>query len=168
VNLNDIHRAIHTHKRAKRVGRGKGSGRGKTSGRGHKGQGARAGWSCSPVFEGGQMPLVRRIPKRGFHNRFAARVAIVNVGDLEHRFQAGDEVTPETLHAKDLCRGQFDALKVLGNGTLTKSLKVSAHRFSRSAVEKIRQAGGEAVVLPGKKPVTRKKKDEGRRMRDEG
>jgi len=158
VNLNDAHRGIQKHKKLKRVGRGKGSGHGKTCGRGHKGQGARAGWSRLPVFEGGQMPLVRRIPKRGFHNRFAVSVVIVNVGDLEHRFQAGDAVTPETLHAKDLCRGQFDALKVLGNGALTKALRVSAHRFSRSAVEKIQQAGGEAIVLPGKKPVTRKKK----------
>ena len=157
MNLTDIHRGIHKHKKPKRVGRGPGSGHGKTSGRGHKGQGARAGWSRLPVFEGGQMPLVRRIPKRGFHNRFAVSIAIVNVGDLEHCFQPGEEVTPETLHAKNLCRGQFDALKVLGNGTLTKSLKVSAHRFSRSAREKIQQAGGEAVVLPGKKPVVKNK-----------
>jgi len=157
MNLTDIHRGIHKHKKPKRVGRGTGSGHGKTSGRGHKGQGARAGWSRLPVFEGGQMPLVRRIPKRGFHNRFAARVVIVNVGDLERCFQPGEEVTPETLHAKDLCRGQFDALKVLGNGALTKPLKVSAHRFSRSAREKIQQAGGEAVVLPGKKPVAKNK-----------
>jgi large subunit ribosomal protein L15 len=157
MNLTDIHRGVHKHKKPKRVGRGPGSGHGKTSGRGHKGQGARAGWSRLSVFEGGQMPLVRRIPKRGFHNRFAARVAIVNVGDLERCFQPGEEVTPETLHAKDLCRGQFDALKVLGNGTLTKPLKVSAHRFSRSAAEKIRQAGGEPIVLPGKKPVAKNK-----------
>ncbi len=164
MNLNDVHRTVQKHKKPKRVGRGTGSGHGKTSGRGHKGQGARAGWSRLPVFEGGQMPLVRRIPKRGFHNRFAVRVAIVNVGDLDHCFQSGDEVTPNALHAKDLCRGQFDVLKVLGNGEVTKPLKVSAHRFSRSALDKIRQAGGEAIVLPGKKPVTRKKK----KMKDEG
>jgi len=157
MNLNDVHRGIHKHKRPKRVGRGTGSGHGKTSGRGHKGQGARAGWSRLPVFEGGQMPLVRRIPKRGFHNRFALSVAIVNLGDLEKRFQPGDDVNPETLRTKNLCRGQFDVLKVLGQGALTKSLKVSAHRFSRSALEKIRQAGGEAVVLPGKAPVAKNK-----------
>jgi large subunit ribosomal protein L15 len=103
------------------------------------------------------MPLVRRIPKRGFHNRFAVSVAIINLCDLEKRFAAGEEVNPETLRGKNLCRGQFDVLKVLGNGALTKSLKVSAHRFSQSAAEKIRQAGGEAVVLPGKKPVVKNK-----------
>jgi large subunit ribosomal protein L15 len=104
------------------------------------------------------MPLVRRVPKRGFHNRFAASVAIVNVEDLEHAFAAGEQVNPETLHAKRITRGQFDVLKVLGNGQLTKSLVVSAHRFSRSALEKIRQAGGQAIVLPGKAPVKRKSK----------
>jgi len=163
MNLNDIHRGIQKFKTRKRVGRGPGSGAGKTSGRGHKGQGARAGWTSLPTFEGGQMPLVRRVPKRGFHNRFAASIAIVNVEELEQAFAAGDQVNPETLHAKKITRGQFDVLKVLGNGQLTKPLVVSAHRFSRSAMEKIQQAGGQAVVLPGKAPVKRKskKKDEG-------
>jgi len=157
MNLNDVHRGVVKRKPRKRVGRGKGTGLGKTSGRGHKGQGARAGWSQHPTFEGGQMPLVRRIPKRGFHNRFAPRVAIVNLGDLEKRFSAGEEVNPQTLRARALARGSFDLLKVLGNGALTKSLKVAAHRFSKSAEEKIRQAGGEVVVLPGKKPVVKNK-----------
>jgi large subunit ribosomal protein L15 len=161
MNLNDVHRGVRKHKARKRVGRGPGSGMGKTSGRGHKGQGQRAGWSALPTFEGGQMPLVRRVPKRGFHNRFAATVIIINVAELEKAFAAGDEVNLETLRAKRLARGQFDVLKILGDGQLTKSLKVSAHRFSRSALEKIRQAGGEAIVLPGKTPVTRKKKVEG-------
>jgi len=107
------------------------------------------------------MPLVRRIPKRGFHNRFAATVIVVNVADLEKAFAPGDEVNLESLRAKRLARGQFDVLKILGDGQLTKSLKVSAHRFSRSALEKIQQAGGQAIVLPGRAPVTRKKKDEG-------
>lgn len=162
MNLNDIHRGIQKYKNRKRVGRGPGSGLGKTSGRGHKGQGARAGWTSLPTFEGGQMPLVRRVPKRGFHNRFAENVAVVNVEELEQVFAAGDQVNPETLHAKKVVRGQFDVLKVLGNGQLTKALVVSAHRFSRSALEKIQQAGGQAVVLPGKAPVKRKtkKKDE--------
>ena len=160
MNLNDIHRGIKRYKARKRVGRGPGTGLGKTSGRGHKGQGARAGWSALPTFEGGQMPLVRRVPKRGFHNRFAASVAIVNVEDLEQAFAAGEQVNPETLHAKKITRGQFDILKVLGNGQITKPLVVSAHRFSRSAVEKIQQAGGQAIVLPGKAPV-RRKKDQG-------
>ena len=161
MNLNDVHRGIHKYKARKRVGRGKGTGLGKTSGRGHKGQGARAGWSASPTFEGGQMPLVRRVPKRGFHNRFAAAVAIVNLAELDKAFAANDEVNPETLRAKRIVRGQYDVLKVLGDGDLTKPLKVSAHRFSRSALEKIQKAGGEAVVLPGKAPVKRKKTEQG-------
>ncbi len=161
MNLNDVHRGIRKHKARKRVGRGPGTGLGKTSGRGHKGQGARAGWSALPTFEGGQMPLVRRVPKRGFHNRFAATVIVVNVADLEKAFAPGDEVNLESLRAKRLARGQFDVLKILGDGQLTKSLSVSAHRFSRSALEKIQQAGGQAIVLPGKAPVARTKKDEG-------
>jgi len=161
MNLNDVHRGIHKYKARKRVGRGKGTGLGKTSGRGHKGQGARAGWSAPPTFEGGQMPLVRRVPKRGFHNRFAATVAIVNLAELDKAFAANDEVTPQSLREKRILRGQYDVLKVLGDGDLTKPLKVSAHRFSRSALEKIQKAGGEAVVLPGKAPVKRKKTEQG-------
>jgi large subunit ribosomal protein L15 len=103
------------------------------------------------------MPLVRRIPKRGFHNRFAADVAVVNVGDLNDAFQAGDEVTPESLAATNLVQGRFDELKILGKGELSKKLKVSAHRFSKSAADKIAQAGGQTVVLPGKAPVVKNK-----------
>ena len=157
MNLDEVHRGVHRNKSRTRLGRGLGSGHGKTAGRGHKGQRSRAGFSMSPVFEGGQMPLVRRIPKRGFHNRFARTVAIVNIGDLEKRFPSGAEVTPEALRAQNLARGRYDLLKVLGNGTLSKSLKVSAHQFSRSALEKIRQAGGEAIVLPGRAPVPKNK-----------
>jgi large subunit ribosomal protein L15 len=157
MNLNDVHRGVVKRKARKRVGRGKGSGLGKTSGRGHKGQGARAGWSRHPTFEGGQMPLVRRIPKRGFHNRFAPTVAVINVSDLEERFQAGEEVNLQTLRQRNLARGRFDLLKVLGDGQLSKALTVAAHRFSESAMEKIKQAGGEVVVLPGKKPVPKNK-----------
>ena len=102
------------------------------------------------------MPLVRRIPKRGFNNRWAATVAVVNVGDLDKCFAAGDEVTPESLAAANLAKGRYDLVKVLGNGQLTKKLKVSAHRFSKSALEKIASAGGEAVVLPGKTPVAQR------------
>ena len=157
MNLDDVHRGIQKHKKRKRLGRGAGSGHGKTCGRGHKGQGSRAGFSLRPTFEGGQMPLVRRVPKRGFHNRWALNVAIVNVGDLERLFESGEEVNPQTLKAKNLAKGRYDLLKVLGDGTLTKSLKVSAHRFSRSAREKIQQAGGEAILLPGKAPVVKNK-----------
>ena len=157
MNLNDVHRGIQKHKKRNRVGRGVGSGNGKTCGRGSKGQRSRAGFSVHPTFEGGQMPLVRRIPKRGFNNRWALSVAIVNVGDLEERFQADEDVDPDTLRAKDLAKGRFDLLKILGDGQLTKKLKVSAHRFSKSAREKIEQAGGQVVVLPGKAPVVKNK-----------
>ena len=157
MNLNDIHRGIKKYKTRKRVGRGPGSGHGKTCGRGHKGQGSRAGFSMHPAFEGGQMPLARRIPKRGFNNQWALKVAIVNIGELDERFADGEEVNIETLKAKNLAKGSFDVLKVLGNGELTKKLKISAHRFSKSAVEKIEKAGGETVVLPGKAPVVKNK-----------
>ena len=158
MNLNEVHRSIGKNKRRRRVGRGTGSGWGKTSGRGHKGQRSRAGWSAHPMFQGGTMPLFRRIPKRGFNNRFALKVAVINVGDLEDAFSAGDEVTPETLRAKSLAKCQYDLLKVLGNGVLTRKLVVSAHRFSKSAVEKIEKAGGQVVVLPGKIAPEEKKK----------
>jgi large subunit ribosomal protein L15 len=157
MNLNDIHRGIQKNKARKRVGRGIGSGQGKTAGRGSKGQGSRSGSSTSPIFEGGQMPLVRRIPKRGFHNRFAENVVAINLASLEKHFESGEEVTPEAIFDLGLLRGQFDELKVLGGGELTKNLKISAHRFSRSATEKIEKAGGQAVVLPGKKPVVKNK-----------
>lgn len=157
MNLNDVHHEIKKYKRRKRIGRGTGSGRGKTCGRGHKGQRSRAGYSVHPTFEGGQMPLVRRVPKRGFNNRWATTVAIVNLEDLEQRFDDGAEVTPETLKAKNLAKGRYDLLKVLADGKLTKKLKVSAHKFSQAAIEKIEKAGGQAVVLPGKAPVVKNK-----------
>ncbi|MGW8257857.1 MAG: 50S ribosomal protein L15 [Thermoguttaceae bacterium] len=158
MNLNEVHRDVHGNKQRKRIGRGPGSGHGKTSTRGHNGQGARSGYSSQRVFEGGQMPLVRRIPKRGFNNSFAQSVAVVNLRDLEAKFNSGDEVTLETLKAKSLAKGVFDLLKVLGDGELTKSLKISAHRFSRTALEKIEKAGGQALLLPAKKPVEKNKK----------
>jgi large subunit ribosomal protein L15 len=157
MNLNDVHRGIRKHKRRKRLGRGTGSGHGKTCGRGSKGQRSRAGYSVHPTFEGGQMPLVRRIPKRGFHNRWAPTVAIVNLRDLEDRFEDGAEVTPQALKAHNLAKGRYDLLKVLANGELTKKLRVCAHKFSRQAAEKIEKAGGEVVVLPGKAPVPKNK-----------
>ena len=157
MNLNDVNRGIHKNKSRKRIGRGPGSGHGKTATRGAKGQGSRSGYSMLRVFEGGQMPLVRRIPKRGFHNRWAENVAVVNLGTLEKHFQNGDEVNAEALKAKRIVRGSYDLLKVLANGELTKNLKVSAHRFSGAAREKIVKAGGQALVLPGKAPVVKNK-----------
>jgi large subunit ribosomal protein L15 len=153
MNLDQVNRGIKKNKKRRRLGRGKASGQGKTAGRGHKGQGSRAGFSLHPTFEGGQMPLVRRTPKRGFNNRWAPRIAVVNVGDLEECFEAGAEVNPQTLREKHLAKGNYDLLKVLGDGELTKKLTVSAHRYSRLAMEKIQKAGGEAIVLPGKTPV---------------
>jgi len=157
--LHDVHRGIHKHKKRRRIGRGPGSGHGKTSGRGHKGQGARNGFSMSPAFQGGQMPLVRRIPKYGFNNRFRKDVAIINLCDLECAdvIQSGGEVTPEILKDTGLVKGEYDQLKILGNGELTKKLKVSAHKFSQSAKDAIEKVGGEVIILPGPAPVVRNK-----------
>ncbi|MBI4703829.1 MAG: 50S ribosomal protein L15 [Deltaproteobacteria bacterium] len=130
-----------------RIGRGPGSGKGKTCGRGQKGQGARTGFRGRQYFEGGQMPLQRRLPKRGFHNTAARVVAYVNVGVLEDAFGDGAQVTIEALRELRLVKGQFDAVKVLGGGELGKKLTVLAHAFTHSAVEKIARAGGSAVVL---------------------
>ena len=157
MNLDDVHRGIQKNKKRKLVGRGPGSGHGKTSSRGHKGQKSRSGWSASPIFQGGAMPLVRRVPKRGFNNKFALSVVAVNVGDLERVFEAGDDVNPDTLKQRSLAKKRYDVLKILGNGELSKKLNVSAHRFSKSAQEKIEQAGGTITVLAGKKPVVKNK-----------
>ena len=147
--LNDVHRGIQKNKRRLRIGRGIGSGRGKTSGRGHKGQGQLAGWSAHPVFEGARMPLVRRVPKRGFNNQWGIDIAVINLGELDAVFNAGDHVDLESLRKHGLAKGVFDQLKVLGTGELTKKLTISAHRFSQTALDKIKAAGGEAVVVPG-------------------
>ena len=126
-----------------RKGRGIGSGNGKTAGKGHKGQNARSGGGVRPGFEGGQLPIYRRLPKRGFTNHFAKHYAIINVGDLEI-FENGTEVTLEMLVENRIIRKEFDGLKVLGDGELTKSLTVKAKIFSASAKEKIEAAGGKA------------------------
>ena len=157
MNLNEVHEGIEKNKKRKRIGRGTGSGLGKTSGRGHKGAKSRSGYSRKPVFQGGAMPLVRRVPKRGFNNRFADRIGEVNVADLEARFQAGEEVNPKTLAERDLAKYRYDVLKVLGNGKLSKSLKVAAHRFSASAKQKIEEAGGEIILLAEPQPVVKNK-----------
>lgn len=157
MNISDVNRGIHKNRPRKRLGRGIGSGHGKTAGRGHKGQKSHNGVSFLSIFQGGTMPLVRRVPKRGFNNRWAKTIAIVNLDDLEANFKGGDEVTPETLGAAGLVKGVFDQIKVLGDGELKKKLKISAHRFSKSASEKIAAAGGEAIVLAGPAPVVRNK-----------
>ena len=109
------------------------------------------------------MPLVRRIPKRGFTNQWAESVAVINVGDLQELFEAGDEVSPASLRTRRILRGQYDLLKVLGHGELSKSLKISAHRVSKQALEKIQKAGGEVSLLPGKKPVVKNKQRSARK-----
>ena len=135
-------------KKRKRVGRGTSSGYGKTSGRGHKGQKARSGGGVRPGFEGGQMPLIRRLPKRGFTNVFAKEYAIINVEDL-NRFEENTVVTPELLIANGVVkRGKaIDGIKVLGDGEINKKLTVKAHKFSKTAAEKIEAAGGKAEVI---------------------
>lgn len=153
MNLHEVNQGIKKRKRKRRVGRGPGSGWGKTAGRGHKGQGQLAGWSQHPAFQGGQMPLVRRIPKRGFNNMWARTVASINVGALSELFGAGEEVSPESLRAKGVLKARYDLLKILGHGELSVKLRVAAHRFSQTAREKIEKAGGEAVILAGPKPV---------------
>ena len=131
---------------SKRVGRGIGSGLGKTAGKGHKGQKARTGGSIRRGFEGGQTPLYRRIPKRGFKNHFAVEYAIVNLSDLE-QFEDGSVVNAESLIAKGIIKKELDGVKVLGNGTLTKKLTVVASKFSKTAEEKIQAVGGKTEVM---------------------
>lgn len=157
MSLHEINQGIHKHKRPNRKGRGIGSGQGKTAGRGHKGQFARAGWKALPIFQGGGSPLVRRVPKRGFTNAWALIVAEINVGDLEELFDAGASITPQSLREAGILKSQFDELKVLGDGELTKKLSVSAHRFSATAKDKIEKAGGTVTIIPGRKAVVRNK-----------
>ena len=141
--LNDVHTGIQKRKPRKRIGRGTGSGHGKTSGRGHKGYYSRSGSRRRHGFEGGQMPLFRRVAKRGFNNAaFADKVVIINVGQLEKAFEDGAEITVEALVSRGLIPSRHDALKVLGNGELAKKFVVKAHQFSKSAEDKIVAVGG--------------------------
>lgn len=131
----------------KRVGRGIGSGLGKTSGKGHKGQNARSGGGVRTVFEGGQTPLYRRLPKRGFNNyEFQTKYAVINVSDL-NRFEDGTTVSPALLKEMGLVKKELDGIKVLGNGTLEKKLTVQAHKFSKTAKEKIEASGSKIEVM---------------------
>lgn len=147
MNIQNLAPAPGAKTESKRLGRGIGSGKGKTSGKGHKGQWARSGGGVRPGFEGGQMPLIRRVPKRGFTNIFAKEYSIVNVKDLE-RFEDGTVVTTELLlETGVLSKIESYGVKVLGDGTLTKKLTVQASKFTKSAAEIIEQAGGKAEVL---------------------
>ncbi len=147
MNLTDVKKSAKAHRSRKRVGRGMGSGKGKTCGRGHKGAKSRAGYSRKMTYEGGQMPLFRRLPKRGFSNaRWAVPVTVVNV-EVLNRFRKGTDVGPDELRAEGVVKGKLVRLKVLGRGELEKALTVRAHAFSASAAEKIEKAGGKAEVI---------------------
>ena len=146
MKLHELSPAVGSTKEAKRIGRGHGSGNGKTAGKGHKGQKARAGHGMQPGFEGGQMPLYRRLPKRGFTNINAIEYAIINVSDL-NKFEDGAIVDAAALIDSGLVKKELDGIKVLGSGELTKKLTVKAAAFSESAKEKIEAAGGKAEVM---------------------
>ena len=145
MKLHELSPAVGSTKEAKRIGRGHGSGNGKTAGKGHKGQKARSGRGMQLGFEGGQMPLQRRVPKRGFNNIFATKYVIINVSDL-NMFDDNAVVDTEALKAKGLVNKAENGVKVLGNGELTKAVTVKAAAFSKSAVAKIEAAGGKAEV----------------------
>ncbi|MCM1564838.1 50S ribosomal protein L15 [Dehalobacter sp. TBBPA1] len=146
MKLHELKPAEGSTKSRKRVGRGNGSGLGNTAGRGNKGQKARSGGGVRPGFEGGQMPITRRLPKRGFTNNFRKEYEVINVSDLEERFENGEEVTIEALFETGLINKVKDGVKVLGDGELTKSLTVKVHKVSKTAAEKITAAGGKVEV----------------------
>ncbi len=147
IGLNNLRPAEGSTHKKKRVGRGPGSGLGKTAGRGNKGQKSRSGYSGKIGFEGGQMPLQRRLPKRGFTNIFKKQWIEVTLSTLENSFEAGDQITPETMHERGvIAKGKRDIV-VLGTGELTKALTVSAHRFTKGARAKIEAAGGAVNVV---------------------
>ena len=147
ISLNNIRPAKGSTHKKKRVGRGPGSGMGKTASRGEKGQKSRSGYSRKIGFEGGQMPLHRRLPKRGFTNIFKKRWLEVSLAALDRAFEANEEITPELLHDRGIIKKAKHDVVVLGNGELSKALRISAHRFTKSAREKIERAGGAAVEI---------------------
>jgi large subunit ribosomal protein L15 len=147
IGLNNLRPAKGSTHKKKRVGRGPGSGLGKTSGRGHKGQKSRSGYSSRPGFEGGQMPLQRRLPKRGFTNIFKKQWLEISLAKLEENFNAGDEITPEILHERGLIKKAKHDLVILGSGEISKALTISAHRFTKAAREKIEKAGGSITEI---------------------
>ena len=147
MKLHELSPVEGSKKAVKRIGRGHGSGQGKTAGKGHKGQKARAGRGMRPGFEGGQMPLQRRVPKRGFNNIFRTEMAIVNIAALEANYEAGAVVTIDSLIEKGLVKKVLDGVKVLGYGELSKALTVQANAISESAKQKIEAAGGKIEVI---------------------
>lgn len=149
ISLNSLRPAKGSTHKKKRVGRGPGSGLGKTAGRGEKGQKSRSGYSRKIGFEGGQMPLHRRLPKRGFTNIFKKQWLEISLAALEQHFGDNEEITPEVLHTRGLIKKAKHDVVVLGNGEVSKALRVSAHRFTKSAREKIEKAGGSAIQIEG-------------------
>jgi large subunit ribosomal protein L15 len=149
ISLNNLRPSEGSTHKKKRVGRGPGSGLGKTAGRGNKGQKSRSGYSAKIGFEGGQMPLHRRLPKRGFTNIFTKEWIEVSLGALDQHFNAGDEITPELLHERGIIKKAKRDVVVLGTGEITKALKIAAHRFTKSAREKIEKAGGAITIITG-------------------
>jgi len=147
LSLNNLKPAKGSTHKKKRVGRGPGSGLGKTAGRGHKGQKSRSGYSSKIGFEGGQMPLQRRLPKRGFTNIFKKAWLEISLAKIEENFNVGDEVTPEILHERGLIKKAKHDVVILGTGEISKALNVSAHRFTKTAKDKIEKAGGTATVI---------------------
>jgi large subunit ribosomal protein L15 len=147
MSLNNLRPPRGAKHAKKRIGRGQGSGNGKTAGRGHKGAKSRSGFKFKRGFEGGQMPLHRRVPKRGFHNPFRVEYDVINLDTLSERFDAGAVITPETLREAGLLAGGSRLLKVLARGEVSKALTVRAHKFSGKAAEKIAAAGGQAEAL---------------------
>ena len=147
MDLSNLKPSEGSKKNKKRVGRGHGTGQGAQAGRGHKGAQSRSGFKFKRGFEGGQMPLHRRIPKRGFHNHFRVEYAVVNLDTLAEVFDAGSAVTPEVLRERGIVRDAGSPIKVLGRGEITKQLTVKAHKFSETAVQKIAAAGGATEVL---------------------
>ncbi len=145
--LNNLKPAAGSTHKKKRVGRGPGSGLGKTAGRGNKGQKSRSGYSSKIGFEGGQMPLQRRLPKRGFTNIFKKEWLEISLSKIEDNFNIGDEVTPDILHERGLIKKAKHDVVILGNGEISKALKISAHRFTKTAKDKIEKAGGTATVI---------------------
>jgi large subunit ribosomal protein L15 len=151
MNLEEVNTDIVTNRARKRIGRGIGSKTGKTSGRGHNGHKSRSGYSRHPIFNGGDLPMVRRIPKRGFHNRWAVTVFAVNLGVVDSVFAAGEEVNPTTLREKGLVKVRCDEIKILGDGEVTKALKFVVTRISESAKAKVEQAGGSVEIVAAKR-----------------
>jgi len=147
LSLNSLRPAKGSTHKKKRLGRGPGTGLGKTAGRGHKGQKSRSGYSSKTGFEGGQMPLHRRLPKRGFTNIFKKQWIEVSLEALDRSFDANTEITPEVMHKRGIIKKAKHDIVVLGNGNVSKALKISAHRFTKSAREKIEKAGGAITVI---------------------